>query len=347
MAGRRGTTGRNGGSGWGRTLLAVFVVVLLGFAGAAAFLAVAPFGPQSETFVEILPGSSTVHIGRQLKSAGIIRSSLAFYAMHWVERGTLKAGDYKFDHPAPVGEVYDRIRRGDVYTIAVTIPEGSNMFDIANRLQQAGFGPAQKFLDTARQEAGLVADLDPQAKTLEGYLFPDTYKIGPKEQMPQIAATMVKRFRRAAAEIGLNHDVHRVVTVASLVERETALPTERPLVASVFYNRLDKQMPLMTDPSVIYGLQVEGAWRGAIHASDLQHDTPYNTYLHPGLPPGPIANPGLQSLRAAMNPAQSDYLYFVAASENPQGKSLFATTLEEHNKNVAAYRAAQKQAEHR
>lgn len=344
MAGRRGTTGRNGGSSWGRTLLAVFVVFLLGFAGAAAFVVLTPFGPETQTFVEILPGSSTVHIGRQLKAAGIIRSSLAFYAMHWFQHGTLKAGDYKFDHPTPVSDVYDRIRRGDVYTVAVTIPEGSTIFDIANRLQEAGFGPAQSFIDTAKQEASLVADLDPQAKTLEGYLFPDTYKIGPKEQMPQIAATMVKRFRQTAARIGLNHDVHRIVTVASLVERETALPDERPLVASVFYNRLDKQMPLMTDPAVIYGLEVQGIWRGAIHASDLQRDTPYNTYLHPGLPPGPIANPGIQSLQAAMHPAQTEYLYFVAAGENPQGKSLFATTLEEHNKNVAAYRAAQKQA---
>lgn len=344
MAGRRGTTGRIGGSSWGRTLLAVFVVFLLGFAGAAAFVVLTPFGPETQTFVEILPGSSTVHIGRQLKAAGIIRSSLAFYAMHWFQHGTLKAGDYKFDQPTPVSDVYDRIRRGDVYTVAVTIPEGSTIFDIANRLQEAGFGPAQSFIDTAKQEASLVADLDPQAKTLEGYLFPDTYKIGPKEQMPQIAATMVKRFRQAAARIGLNHDVHRIVTVASLVERETALPDERPLVASVFYNRLDKQMPLMTDPAVIYGLEVQGIWRGAIHASDLQRDTPYNTYLHPGLPPGPIANPGIQSLQAAMHPAQTEYLYFVAAGENPQGKSLFATTLEEHNKNVAAYRAAQKQA---
>lgn len=347
MAGRRGTTRRNGGSGWGRTLLGVSVVFLLGFAGAAAFVALTPYGPITETFVEILPGSSTVHIGRQLKAAGIIRSQIAFDAMHWIEHGTLKAGDYRFDHPAPVSEVYDRIRRGDIYTIAVTIPEGANVYDIAMRLQQAGFGPAQKFIDTATQEASLVADVDPQAKTLEGYLFPDTYKIGPQEQMPQIAATMVKRFRVAAAQIGLNHDVHRIVTLASLVERETAVDGERRLVASVFFNRLDKQMPLMTDPSVIYGLEAAGDWRGVIHQSDLQRDTPYNTYLHPGLPPGPIANPGIRSLRAAMSPAQTDYLYFVAASENPQGKSLFATTLEGHNKNVAAFRAAQKQAAQR
>lgn len=325
-------------------MLAVAVLCVLGLAGAAAFVMLAPYGLVNQTFVEILPGSSTLHIGRQLEEAGVVRSQYMFDAMRWLMHGTLKAGDYRFDHPAPVSEVYDRIRRGDVYTIAVTIPEGANMFDIAARLEQAGFGPAAEFVNVARQEAGMVSDLDPQAKTLEGYLFPDTYRIGPKEPMPQIAAMMVKRFRREAAEIGLTHDFHSAVTLASLVERETAVDGERPLVASVFENRLAKRMPLMTDPSVIYGLELEGAWRGTIYENDLKRDTAYNTYLHAGLPPGPIANPGAKSLKAAMNPAETSYLYFVAASQNPQGKSLFASTIEEHNKNVAGYRSAVKKA---
>lgn len=343
MAGRRRTTGRNGGS-WGRVLLAVFLLLVLAATGFAAFVMLTPYGPQTETFVEVLPGSSTLRIARQLEEAGIVRSRYAFYAQRWLQHGSLKAGDYRFDHPAPVREVYDRIRRGDTYAIAVTIPEGSTIFDIAARLQEAGFGPAQSFLNVARQEAGTISDLDPQAKTLEGYLFPDTYKIGPKTQMPEIAAMMVKRFRQAAEQIGLKHDIHETVTLASVVERETALDSERPLVASVFENRMARQMPLMTDPSVIYGLQLQNLWRGTIYASDLQRDTPYNTYIHQGLPPGPIANPGIKSLKAAMQPAQTDYLYFVAAGQNPQGKSLFATTLEEHNKNVAGYREAMKKA---
>jgi UPF0755 protein len=344
MASRKGIKGRNRGSSWGRTLTAVFLLVLLGAGGAAAFAMLAPFGPSQQTFVEILPGSSTVRIGRQLQEAGVVRSQYAFDAMRWMEHGTLKAGDYRFDHPAPVIEVYDRIRHGDTYTIEVTIPEGANMFDIAKRLEDAGFGPSQTFVNTARQEAGLISDLDPQAKTLEGYLFPDTYRIGPKQDMPQIAATMVKRFRQAALQLGLNHDVHNVVTMGSLVERETAVEGERPLVASVFQNRMEKQMPLMTDPSVIYGLQVTKQWRGTIYASDLQRDTPYNTYMHAGMPPGPIANPGIKSLQAAMSPAQTNYLYFVAGSQNPQGKSVFASTLEQHNRNVAEYRQAMKKA---
>ncbi len=339
MASRRSTNRRNGGS-LGRVFFAFFVLLILAAAGAVAFVLLTPYGPDKETFVEILPGSSAMRIGRQLQEAGVIRTQYAFYIERWLQHGTLKAGDYRFDHPAPVSEVYGRIRRGDTYAIAVTIPEGSTIFDIGARLEQAGFGPAKSFVDVARQEGGMIADLDPQAKTLEGYLFPDTYRIGPKEQMPQIAAMMVKRFRQTAQQIGLTHDFHNVVTLASLVERETALDTERPLVASVFENRLNKQMPLMTDPSVIYGLQLQNAWRGAIYASDLQRDTPYNTYMHAGLPPGPIANPGVKALKAAMYPAQTDYLYFVAAGQNPQGKSLFATTLEEHNKNVAGYRDA-------
>jgi UPF0755 protein len=341
MASRKRTTSGKRGS-WGRAVLALFLLLVCAAIGGAAFVMLTPYGPQKETFVEILPGSSTLRIARQLEEAGIVRSQYAFYAERWLQHGILKAGDYRFDHPTVVREVYDRIRRGDTYTVAVTIPEGSNVFDIAARLEQAGFGPASAFLNVARQQAGLVSDIDPQAKTLEGYLFPDTYKLGPKEQYPQIAATMVKRFRQAAQQIGLKHDVHTTVTLASLVERETAVEGERPLVASVFVNRLDKQMPLMTDPSVIYGLQLQHAWRGSIFASDLQRDSPYNTYLHPGLPPGPIANPGIKSLRAAMQPAQTDYLYFVAAGQNPQGHSLFAATLEEHNRNVAEYRAIKK-----
>ncbi|UWZ84287.1 endolytic transglycosylase MltG [Occallatibacter riparius] len=341
MASRRRSTAKGRGS-WGRVVFAVFLLAILAAAGFAAFVLYTPYGPQQETFVEVLPGSSTMRIARQLEGAGIIRSQYAFYVERWLQHGSLKAGDYRFDHPAPVSEIYDRIRRGDTYAIAVTIPEGSTMFDIGARLEQAGFGPAASFVNVARQESGLLSDIDPQAKTLEGYLFPDTYKIGPKEQMPQIAALMVKRFRQAALQLGLNHNVHQVVTLASIVERETAIDGERPLVASVFENRLDKQMPLMTDPAVIYGLQLQNAWRGTIYASDLQRDTPYNTYMHPGLPPGPIANPGIKSLKAAMQPAQTDYLYFVAASKNPQGKSLFAATLEEHNRNVAGYRDAVK-----
>lgn len=343
MARRKTKTVRKQGSGVAKFFVVVLFLLLMA-AGAVIWLVLMPFGPSSETFFEVKPGSSTVRIANELQQAGIVRTQFAFEAVRFWKHGTLKAGTYRFDHPVPVTEVYDRIRRGDVYTIAVTVPEGASIFDISERLEKTGFGPRQMFLDTALQETSLINDLDPSAKSLEGYLFPDTYRFAPKTAMPEIAAAMVKRFRTEAAQLGLTVNLHRTVTLASLVERETAVDGERPLVASVFENRLDKNMPLMTDPSVIYGLELQKAYRGTIYATDLKRDTPYNTYLHAGLPPGPVANPGVKALRAAMAPAQTDYLYFVAAGQNPQGKSLFANTLEEHNRNVADYRTAMKKA---
>ena len=350
MAGGKGTTSRRRTKkgkkrgGFGRVVAWLLFLALLAGAGAAAYVWFVPYGPAQETFVEIAPHSSAQEIGRQLEQAGVIRTRYAFDALRWLKPGRLVAGAYRFDGSALLSTVYRRIQHGDVYTISVTIPEGANLFDIAERLELARLGPAADFLAVAKTETGLIKDLDPQATSLEGYLFPDTYHFGPHQKPAQIAAMMVKRFRAVAAQLGLHENVREVVTMASLIERETALDSERPLVASVFENRLAKNMPLMTDPAVIYGLQLEGIWRGTIYASDLKRDTPYNTYLHPGLPPGPVANPGMKSLRAAMEPAETNYLYFVAAGANPQGRSLFSATLKEHNRNVTGYRGAMRKA---
>lgn len=322
----------------------LFLLLILAAAAAIAYCVLAPFGPSSQTFVDIPAGTSTRQIAVLLKRKGVIRSELVFDAMHMVKGGTLKAGEYKFDHPSQMADVYARLRRGDVYTVSVTIPEGSNMFDIAQRFQAAGFGPKEAFLNSARANVRLVADLDPQAKSLEGYLFPDTYRFARHTTPLEIQEAMVRQFREEAAKLGLHGDDHRVVTLASLVERETPIAAERPLVASVFVNRMAKGMPLMTDPSVIYAALLEGHYRGTIYASDLQSESPYNTYKHTGLPPGPICSPGLDSLKAAMHPADTDYLYFVAASADPSGKSRFSATLEEHAHDVAAYRKAKREA---
>jgi UPF0755 protein len=341
MARRRRKSGRKKGSGVGSFLLGLFLLVLLA-AGAMAWLVLTPYGPQTETFVNVAPGSSVVAIGRMLETAGVVRSRYAFDMVRWLRRGKLQAGVYQFDHPAPVTEVYARIARGDVVTISLTVPEGANIFDISARVEQAGLGTRQDFMAAVAGQTGLIADLDPGAASLEGYLFPDTYRFPPAVTAVQMVTAMVKRFRVAAGQLGLKGNVHQVVTIASLVERETAVDAERPLVASVFLNRLAKNMPLRTDPSVIYGLEIAGKWRGTIYESDLTRDTPYNTYLHAGLPPGPVANPGMPSLRAAMDPAKTNYLYFVAEGTDAQGHSLFAATLDEHNRNVAEYRRAQK-----
>jgi UPF0755 protein len=340
------------GLGTGGFFVGLLFLVLLVAAG-AAWLVFTPAGPQKETFVEIAPGSTSSQIGIQLEQAGVVRSRYGFDLVRLWKRGRLKAGEYRFDGTAPVTDVYTRIARGDVYTVPVTIPEGATRFEIASRMAQAGFVAKEDFLAATITESSLIADLDPRAKSLEGYLFPDTYRFPRKATAAQIIAAMVRRFRNVAGQIGLGagsgngnggQSVHAVVTMASLVERETAVNAERPLVASVLNNRLAKDMPLMTDPAVIYGLQIEGKWRGTIYQSDLERDTPYNTYKHAGLPPGPIANPGLPSLRAALHPAATDYLYFVAAGADPQGHSRFAATLDEHNKNVASYRQAVKRA---
>lgn len=317
------------------TIVLLLILAAVLWVGWTLWLPVTPAEPK---FVLLRQGWSTRHIVRELKANGIIRSENAFLAMH-VLRGarTLKAGEYKFDSRENALVVRDRLTRGDVYVRQVTVPEGYNMFDIAQAVEQAGLGPAADFLNAARTDLFLVKDIDPQAQSLEGYLFPDTYAFTRTMSAHDMAAAMVHQFRQQAKTIGLAEDVHRVVTMASIVEKETAAPTERPEVASVYYNRLKENMALAADPSVIYAALLNGRYRGAIYASDLQFESPYNTYRFPGLPPGPIANPGRASLEAAMHPAETQFLYFVA---DAQGHHRFARTLDEHNRNVAAYRHA-------
>jgi UPF0755 protein len=315
------------------------LVAILAAAGWLARGLLLPVGPKGqEKFVMLRPGSSARHIARDLKDAGVIRSAHAFLAWHyWRGLPALKAGEYKFDHPADAREVYRRIVAGDIYVHTVVIPEGYNIFDVANAIQDAGLGSRDDFLAIARSDVSLIADLDPAAPSLEGYLFPDTYEFTRTQSLHDMAAAMVKRFRQESRQLGLNADFHRVVTMASIVEKETAVPAERPLVASVFYNRLRDRVVLATDPSVIYAALLVGRYNGVIHQSDLQFDSAYNTYRHAGLPPGPISNPGRDALQAALQPANSDYLFFV--SDN-NGHHRFARTMQEHARNVAAYRRA-------
>lgn len=323
-----------------RLFLLLVVCGILVAGGFALYVFDWPVGPGGERLIEIAPGTSSRGIATQLEGQGIIANRYAFEALRLIRGGTLKAGEYRFDRPRKVGEVYAQIERGDVFTLTLTIPEGANLFDIAQRVQGAKLGSYAAFLLAARGHAELVRGLDPSAASLEGYLYPDTYHFTPNATPEQMLAAMVKRFRQAAAVLGLEGNLHRVVTLASLVERETPMQAERPMVASVMVNRLDLGMPLETDPTVIYAALLAGQYRGTIYRSDLAADSPYNTYRHAGLPPGPICNPGAVSLKAAMSPAKTKFLYFVAAGSDPHGRSRFASTLEEHEKNVAAYRQA-------
>jgi len=321
-----------------RRLFKLVALVTLALAAWLAWALLVPQAPLETKFVLLKPGWSTRHIATELQSNGVIHSWRAFLLYHYVAKPrSLKAGEYKFDSAETALSVHDRLVRGDVYVHTVVVPEGYNVFDIGTAIEAAGLGRKKDFLDQAQKQTALIQDLDPQAKSLEGYLFPDTYGFSRTQSMEDIVAVMVHRFKQEAKQIGLSSDVHRTVTLASIVEKETAAPDERPLVAGVYLNRLGKGMALDADPSVIYASLLAGRYQGTIYQSDLQFDSAYNTYKNPGLPPGPIANPGKASLQAVMNPTKSDYLYFV--SDN-NGHHRFARTLDEHSHNVALYRHA-------
>jgi UPF0755 protein len=322
------------------------ILVLLAALGAGGWLAWAlltPVTPEGQKFVLLRPGYSTRRIAAELEAAGVIRSRLGFVLWHRIHRKqSLKAGEYLFDKTARTLDIHDRLVRGDIYVHTVVIPEGFTMFDIAQAVQDAGLGSSQEFLAVAKSNTELISDLAPDAKSLEGYLFPNTYEFTRTQSVKEIAAAMVRQFRQVAEQIGLTAsgqgtDVQKTVTMASIIEKETAVPEERSVVASVYYNRLARNVALQADPSVIYAELLNGNYAGALHHSDMQFQSPYNTYTHPGLPPGPIGNPGRSSLEAALHPAQTDYFYFVS---DGNGHHRFSRSLEEHNQNVAKLRQA-------
>ncbi len=321
-----------------RKFLTILLLAGIAFAGWFAWAVLTPVAPSGQTFVLLKSGSTTRKIANELKSAGAIRSERAFLIWHFLHRKrSLKAGEYLFEKPASLIEVHNRLARGDIYTHTVVIPEGFTMFDIAQAIEQAGLGSKDDFLKVARSDTDLIRDISPDATSLEGYLFPDTYEFTRTQSLHDIASAMVHHFRQVATAIGLTSDVPRTVIMASIVEKETAVPDERTMVASVYYNRLTKRMALDADPSVIYAELLANTYQGALHHDDMSTKSPYNTYRYAGLPPGPIANPGRSSLEAAMHPAVSDYLYFVS---DGNGHHRFARSLEEHNRNVNAFRRA-------
>ena len=319
------------------------VLLLAALAGGfATFRLMAPYqGYQGETFVEFPRGTSTETMGTQLAKAGILRSRWDFLAARAVHRGrALQAGEYRFDRAASPLEVVDRIARGDVFYYTLVAPEGKNMFDLAQLAAQLGLFTPDAFLAVARNPA-MIRDLDPAAPSLEGYLFPNTYKLSRHTKAEALCRMMTGKFREVWRGLGGSGDPHATVTLASMVEREAKLPEERPLIAAVFANRLRIGMKLDCDPTTVYAALLEGRYRGAIYRSDLDSANPYNTYRHAGLPPGPIANPGLDSLRAAMHPAASDALYFVARPDGSGGHT-FSSDLASHNAATERYRRGQK-----
>ena len=318
-------------------------LVLLLAMGALAFIGInlntAYRGFNQEVFVDLPRGTGARQMADLLQNAGVIRHSWAFLMARALRRGaTLQAGEYRFTQPASVLEVFDRIQRGDIFYYELVVPEGKNMFDIAAAVERLDLFLADRFLEAARDPAP-IRDLDPQAPTLEGYLFPNTYRLSRTATPGQLCLMMTGKFREVWRGLGAGANVHRTVTLASLVEKEGKLPGERPIIASVFARRLSIGMKLDCDPTTIYAALLAGNYRGAIHKSDLASGDPYNTYQHAGLPPGPIANPGAASLTAALHPADTDYLYFVARADGSGGHN-FSASLAAQEANVAKYRRA-------
>jgi len=312
------------------------VVARIAVAGWLAWATFLPVTPSVQTFVLLRNGYSIRRIASELKAAGVIRSRRAFILLNYFHsRGSLKAGEYLFEKPATALDVQQRLARGDIYVRTLVIPEGFNMYDIADAVQNAGLGARQDFLKVATSDTALIFDLAPQATSLEGYLFPNTYEFTRTQTVEDIATAMVRQFRQAATELGLTSHVQNTLTLASIIEKETAVAEERPEVASVYYNRLKRNMPLQADPSVIYAELLQGVYPGALHHGDMQFNSAYNTYTRAGLPPGPICNPGKSAMAAAMHPASTDFLYFVSDGNSHHR---FSRNLEEHNRNVAAYR---------
>lgn len=326
-----------------RLILLVLALVAVVVLAAGAWLYTSLERPyrgytEAEQFVEIPPGSGSAVMGRRLEDAGVVRSASAFRLAVWM-RGVghrLQAGEYRFDAPMSARDVVDKIARGDVYLLTITFPEGLTIRQMSELFASRGFGTAEEFVEAAGN-ASLIADLDPAARNLEGYLFPDTYALPRRASAAQLVDRMVAGFRRAltddirerATARGLS--VRELVTLASLVEKETAKPEERELVAAVYSNRLRIGMGMQADPTVIYALELLGQYDGNLTRQNLRVDHPYNTYVYAGLPPGPIAAPGRASLQASVNPADVPYIFFVSRND---GSHIFSTTYDEHRRHV-------------
>ncbi|MGE5835843.1 MAG: endolytic transglycosylase MltG [Acidobacteriota bacterium] len=327
--------------------LLVLTIVLAGLAaGGACFMhsrLVAPYRgfEGNEVFVDLPAGTGVSEMARRLSDAGVVADPWTFRIAARLSGADrhLQAGEYRFAEPVSAFEVVAKLAAGEVFTHPLTFPEGLTIREMAGLFEKSGLGTAAAF-EKAAADITLAAGFDPGAKSLEGYLFPSTYALGRQAGAPGAVREMVEAFdhafdpelRAEAAARGMT--VREAVTLASLIEKETAQAAERPLVSAVYHNRLEQRIPLQCDPTVVYALMRAGKWTGNIRKQDLQIKSPYNTYVNPGLPPTPIASPGRASIEAAIRPADVPYLYFVSRND---GTHVFAATLEEHNRNVAKW----------
>lgn len=327
----------------------VFGFLLLGFGcGFAVLSQLQPIGNASQvTVLDIAEGASLSEVAERLRRQNLIKSDWAFV---WMGRlagldRNIIPGEYEFHGGMDPSTILEKIVKGEVIQYPVTIPEGFSISQIADLLHEQRLADREEFLQCTRDPVfiqTLSLSVDDRVENLEGYLFPDTYQFARHVKPERLIATMVSRFkksvteedRRRAAELGLS--MHQAVTLASVIEKETARSDERTLISGVFHNRLRKKIPLQSDPTVIYALN---EFDGNLRKKDLSIDSPYNTYRVVGLPPGPIANPGSAAVHAALYPEPSEYLYFVSRND---GSHEFSATLAEHNRAVRKYQLRQR-----
>jgi UPF0755 protein len=337
-----------------RILILLFVVLLLAGAGAAYWIHRELHTPvahnKASRFVEIPRGSTPAMVAKKLTSEGIINHQwpLELYMKFTGAGSRLKAGDYKFPSPITPLAVLQKLEQGEQRMIRLTIIEGWTRWDIANamarvpELELKDSGAALSLMNDVTQ----IKDLDPAATNLEGYLYPDTYDFPPNTTAKVVVEMMVRRFfliwttQGIATSRSESTTPRQIVTIASLIETEAKLSSERPIIASVIYNRLQKNIPLGVDSSIIYASKLAGKWKndGKVYKSDVDRDSPYNTRIHQGLPPGPIASPSESSLKAAVAPAQTDYLYYVREPSRNDGAHNFYVNSADFEKGVQALR---------
>ncbi|HEU4710864.1 MAG TPA: endolytic transglycosylase MltG [Pyrinomonadaceae bacterium] len=337
-----------------RLILLIIVVLLIAGGASAAWVYAELRRPvvhnKSGQYIEIPRGSSPSSIIKKLADEGIIKHEwpLKFYLKGTGRGSTLKAGEYDFPSPVSPLQVLAKLQQGERRLTRLTIPEGYTRWDIAKAMMQV----PELHLESEAQalelmnNVSLIGDLDPVAQNLEGYLFPDTYEFSPETTPAELVEIMVKRFRDVwepdwtNRATGMSMSVREIVTTASIIETEAKLDDERPIVASVIYNRLKKEIPLAVDSSIVYASKLEGKWRydGKVYRSDIERRSPYNTRIYAGLPPGPVASPGEASLKAALNPATSDYLYYVRNPDRDDGAHNFYSNGADFETGVQALR---------
>ena len=329
-----------------KKVVGLLLLVAIVAAGAAAGMAwtrlQTPYKgyTSTEQFVEIPTGAGAAEIRQRLLDAGVVQDGLTLrLALRWTGASRdLKAGEYRFERAMTAVDVVQKLARGDVYGQRITFPEGLTIREMAMIYESHGLGRARDFISAARHTA-LIQDIDPAASDLEGYLFPETYTVGRTVGADDLIAKMVTGFRAAfpagSPQPGADPlTTRQLVTLASLIEKETGKADERPIVSAVYRNRLRIGMGMQADPTVVYALQKAGKYDGNIRKEDLGINSPYNTYRYPGLPPGPIASPGQASLAAALNPADAPFLYFVSRND---GSHVVATTRADHHRNLQEF----------